>query len=93
MSPPPENLETVRKRLAWRASRRGIKEMDILVGGFAEARLPSMSAQDLKLFETLLDIPDQQLLSWVTRQEEVPEDLRQPLLMDMLSFRPVKAAT
>jgi antitoxin CptB len=83
-----EKLESARKRLAWRASRRGIKEMDILVGGFAQARLPKMSPQELVAFEALLDIPDQQLLSWVTRQEDVPQELQSPMLMDMLAFRP-----
>jgi antitoxin CptB len=93
MSATYENLETVRKRLAWRASRRGIKEMDILVGGFAAARLPVMSRVELAVFEALLDIPDQQLLSWVTRQEDVPAQMREPLLMEMLGFRPAQAAS
>ncbi len=84
-----ENLDTIRKRLAWRASRRGIKEMDMIVGGYADANLPTMSAKDLITFEALLEIPDQQLLSWVTRQEDVPLELRNPMLMDILAFRPV----
>jgi antitoxin CptB len=82
-----EKLNTIRKRLAWRASRRGIKEMDIIVGGYADAHLPSMSAKDLVVFEALLEIPDQQLLSWVTRQEDVPVELRNPMLMAVLAFR------
>jgi antitoxin CptB len=83
-----DKFENIRKRLAWRASRRGIKEMDIIVGGYADENLPHMSAKDLITFEALLEIPDQQLLSWVTRQEEVPEKLRNPMLMQMLAFRP-----
>jgi antitoxin CptB len=83
-----EKLDTIRKRLAWRASRRGIKEMDILVGGYADENLPKMSAQDLITFEALLEIPDQQLLSWVTRQEDVPTEMHNPMLMQILNFRP-----
>jgi antitoxin CptB len=86
-----EKLDNIRKRLAWRASRRGIKEMDIIVGGYADAHLPTMSAKDLITFEALLEIPDQQLLSWVTRQEDVPLELRNPMLMDILAFRPAGA--
>jgi antitoxin CptB len=85
-----EKLDIIRKRLAWRASRRGIKEMDILVGGYADAHLANMSAPDLITFEALLEIPDQQLLSWVTRQEDVPLELRNPMLMEILNFRPVQ---
>jgi antitoxin CptB len=83
-----DKLEKIRKRLAWRASRRGIKEMDIIVGGYADAHLPTMSAKDLVTFGALLEIPDQQLLTWVTRQEDVPLELRNPMLMDILAFRP-----
>jgi antitoxin CptB len=88
-----EKLDNIRKRLAWRASRRGIKEMDIIVGGFADAHLPLMSAQELVTFEALLEIPDQQLLSWVTRQEDVPPELRNPMLLRILAFRPDQVKT
>ena len=88
MPPADDQLESARKRLIWRASRRGIKEMDILVGGFAARELPAMSAAELRIFETLLDIPDQQLLSFVTRQETVPADLDSPMLQRLLAFRP-----
>jgi antitoxin CptB len=90
MSNTREQLENTRRRLAWRASRRGIKEMDILVGGYADAKLSTMTEQELSLFESLLDIPDQQLLSWVTLQEQVPAELTSPMLLDLLAFRPAR---
>ena len=83
-----DQLSHIRKRLAWRASRRGIREMDIVVGGFADARLGSMSPQELISFEAMLDIPDQFLLSWLTGQEDVPQNMQTPLLLEMLAFRP-----
>ena len=83
-----DQLSHIRKRLAWRASRRGIREMDIVVGGFADARLASMSPQELISFEAMLDIPDQLLLSWLTGQEDVPQNMQTPLLLEMLAFRP-----
>jgi antitoxin CptB len=87
-----ETLDTQRRKLAWRASRRGIKEMDLLVGGFAASELPRMAAAELKAFERLLDIPDQQLLAWATRQEPVPEKQDSAMLRALLAFRPqVKA--
>ena len=81
-------LETRRKRLLWRASRRGIKEMDIIVGGFAEANLGGMDGVALDAFERVLDIPDQDLLSYCTLQVEVPPKLRSPMLDAVLAFRP-----
>lgn len=82
-------LETRRKRLLWRATRRGIKEMDIIVGGFAEVRLASLDATELDAFERVLDIPDQDLLSYATRQSDIPPDLRSDMLDAVLAFRPV----
>ena len=81
--------EITRKRLLWRATHRGIKEMDIIVGGFAKANLDFMDENRLKEFEILLEIPDQDLLAWATGQEDFPLDLNSALLLEMISFRPV----
>ncbi len=87
-----DDLDTQRRKLAWRASRRGIKEMDLLVGGFAASELPRMTAMELGAFERLLDVPDQQLLVWATEQEPVPLEQDSPMLRALLAFRPqVKA--
>jgi antitoxin CptB len=83
-----QKIETMRKRLLWRATHRGIKEMDIIVGGFAAARIAAMDEATLRAFADVLELPDQHLLSWVTKQEVVPENLRSPLLLEMLAFRP-----
>ena len=83
-----QNSEMIRKRLLWRAMHRGIKEMDIIVGGFAQQRLANMSTGELALFEVLLEIPDQDLLSWTTARESVPEKWSSPLLHEMIAFRP-----
>ncbi len=53
-----QEIETMRKRLLWRAMHRGIKEMDIIVGGFAAARLPSMDVMTLIEFTDVLELPD-----------------------------------
>jgi antitoxin CptB len=83
-----EPIEARRRRLAWRASRRGIKEMDILVGGFATAMLPRMEEPELRQFEQLLDTPDQELLAWFTAQAPVPVERDCPMLRALLAFRP-----
>jgi antitoxin CptB len=82
------SLDVERRRLLWRATHRGIKEMDLIVGGYAEAHLPTMSKADLKEFAEILEIPDQLLLSWATKQEDVPELQRSKLLQQVLAFRP-----
>jgi antitoxin CptB len=85
----PISLEARRKRLMWRASRRGIKEMDLIVGGYAEAHAPGMSEADVAAFEVFLDIPDQDLLAYATGQADIPPERKSALLDAVLAFRPV----
>jgi antitoxin CptB len=54
-------LDARRRRLLWRASHRGTKEMDLMLGRFAEARLAGLSDGELLAFEELLARPDPDL--------------------------------
>ena len=63
------------KRLQMRSMRRGIKEMDIILSRFAQARLTGMSGADLDLYEALLNENDHDLYQWVTGQVPAPDAL------------------
>ena len=76
------------RRLLWRATHRGIKEMDLLMGGYAKAHLADLDEQRLSEFETLLDLPDQDLLAWAMGTAEIPRKHESPLLRAILAFRP-----
>ena len=82
-----DQSEIRRRRLLWRASHRGIREMDLILGGFATARIDAMTPAELDQLEAVIDLPDQQLLAWATRQEPVPAQLRSRLLDEILAFR------
>ena len=60
----PDDLEMRRRRAAYRASHRGTKEMDIILGRYAEARLPGMQNPELDAFERFLALPDPTLTLW-----------------------------
>jgi antitoxin CptB len=62
-----------RKRLRFRAWHRGMKEMDLILGTFADAHLAQMNADDLDAFERLIEMPDADLLSWISGNGEPPE--------------------
>jgi antitoxin CptB len=62
MSPTAEqDLETRRRRALYRAEHRGTKEMDLVLGPYAKARLAAMPEAALTLFEALLLEPDPEL--------------------------------
>lgn len=67
-----EDHATRLKRLAMRSARRGTKEMDIILGRYAEAHLAAMDAGGLDLYDALLDENDQDLYQWVTGQIAAP---------------------
>ena len=61
------------KRLKMRSWRRGMKEMDLILGPFADAALADLSDTDLDAYERLLDENDQDLYLWVTGARDAPK--------------------
>jgi antitoxin CptB len=60
-----DGLEIRRKRAFYRASHRGTKELDLILGRYAEARVPGMDEASLKEFEQLLALPDPDIDLWI----------------------------
>lgn len=54
------------KRLRMRSWRRGTREMDLILGPFADAELANLSEADLNAYERLIEENDQDLYPWVT---------------------------
>ena len=88
MSENHDNLDPRRKRLLWRASHRGLKEMDLILGGFAKSRIAAMTVKELEALEAIIELSDQELLTWATKVTPVPREHASPLLLEMLAFRP-----
>lgn len=67
------DLSARRKRACFRAWHRGIREMDLIAGPFADANVPAMSGQELDMFEVLLEVPDRDILDFVMDRGPLPE--------------------
>ena len=85
-------LDARRRRILFRAWRRGMREMDLVMGQFADAQLPTLSEAELDEFERLLDAPDPSVLAWITGEEAVPTDYDTPLFA-RLCLAPREALT
>lgn len=70
-----ETPENRLKRLRMRSMRRGIKEMDLILIRYADARLAELSPAELDLYEALLSENDQDLYQWVSEQAAPPPPL------------------
>ncbi len=81
-----EDLTIRRKRLRFRAWHRGIREVDLLLGRFADAQLGALAADELGAFEALLDVPDQEVLAWLIGTGRPPDGPAEPLLRRVYAF-------
>ena len=67
-----EPRDTRLRRLHMRSIRRGIKEMDIILGRFAENGLTALGDADLSLYDAMLAENDHDLYQWVSGQQPAP---------------------
>ncbi len=71
-----------RRRTLFRATHRGTREADLLVGGYVARRIDLLSDAELDALEALLQLPDPDLADWLTGRCALPDDAA-PLLRAM----------
>lgn len=81
-----ETLENRRKRLIFRSWHRGMKEMDQIMGSFANKNVPIFSPQELDVYEQLLENSDPDLYDWICRRIEVPANKNSDILEMLLKY-------
>jgi antitoxin CptB len=80
------DLDPRRRRMLFRAWHRGMREMDLLMGRFADAEIGSLSEEDLATFETLIELPDRDLLGWLTGEIPTPAEHDTPVFRRLKAF-------
>jgi antitoxin CptB len=80
------SLDARRRRACFRAWHRGTREMDLLLGRFADAYIASLSDSDLVGFEALLELPDPDLFVWITGSERDVADSAPSILQLIKAF-------
>ena len=73
------SFEARRKRLLFRAKRRGFKEVDLIFGVFAVEELAGLDETELDQFEALLAAPDQEVYAWLRGHSAPPSEFDTPL--------------
>jgi antitoxin CptB len=80
------DLDVRRRRNLFRAWHRGIREMDLIMGRFADAEIAAMREDDLAAFERLIEVPDRDLYLWLTGEAETPSNYDTPVFRRLKSF-------
>ncbi len=81
-----ETLDIRRKRLKYRSQHRGTKELDLLLGRFAVARLDTLNAGQIDRFEALLEAPSPLVYAWIVGQDAPPPRLDTDVLHLLRDF-------
>ena len=81
-----EGLDARRRRLLFRAWHRGMREIDLITGRFADAHLSGLSEVEVDAFERLMDVPEPDLLAWVMGAAATPPEHDTALFRRMRAF-------
>lgn len=86
-------LDERRRRLLFRSWRRGTREMDLIMGRFAEAAIGELTETEVAEFERLANVPDPELYDWLTGSRPVPAEYDLAVfrrLRDFFTLRPIE---
>ena len=82
-------LDDRRKRLLFRCWHRGTREMDLILGRFADAEISSMRDEELNELERLIEAPDPDLYAALTGDKMPEPELAGALFARIKAFRAV----
>ncbi|MGI8568525.1 MAG: succinate dehydrogenase assembly factor 2 [Methylocella sp.] len=80
------SLDARRRRILFRSWHRGMREMDLVLGRFADAEIASLCKSELDDYERLLKAPDRDVFCWLTGEAETPSSYDTPVLRRIRAF-------
>jgi antitoxin CptB len=87
ISPEAAGQETgLRRRLLFQSRHRGVKELDLILGRFAEAHLAGFRMAELQQFGMLLEQQDPDIYDWLVGRVPLPARLQNPVTQRLLDF-------
>ena len=81
-----EGLDARRRKILFRSWHRGMRETDLIMGRFADHTIEKLDDGELTELERLIEVPDRELLGWVTGEIAVPADFDTALFRRMRDF-------
>jgi antitoxin CptB len=84
-----DGLDDRRKRLLFRCWHRGTREMDLLLGRFADAEIAELTDAELAELERLLEIPDPDLYAALTGDKPSRSEIASALFDRIRAVRAV----
>ena len=82
-----KETENFRKKLLFRSSHRGTKEMDIILGTYAKEKLPNMDDKELIKFQEFLNLSDPDLYKWIMSGDTSYSEDHKEIIEDIISSK------
>ena len=79
-------LDARRRKILFRSWHRGIREVDLLLGRFAEAKIAAFNETELDQYERLLEAADHDIFAWLTSEAEPPNSSDINILQKIRAF-------
>ncbi len=79
-------LDDRRKKLLFRAWHRGMREMDFMLGTFANHAIADLNDEELAEFEMLMQAPDPDMYKWLSGVDEIPKIWDSPIVHRIRHF-------
>jgi antitoxin CptB len=83
-----DGLDDRRKRLLFRCWHRGTREMDLILGRFADAEISGLTDDELSRLEHLIEVPDPDLYAALTGNAPLAPEYASALFDRIKAFRP-----
>jgi len=80
------DLDPRRRKILVRSWHRGMREMDLIMGKFADKEIGALSTEELDDFELLIEVPDRDLFGWIVNGNEVPSNYDTPVFRKLREF-------
>ncbi len=82
-----EDQDIRRKRLRYHSWHRGTKELDLVLGQFAERHLPAMNEAEMDLYEAILNENEHDIYAWLAGREALPQEHDHHIMQMILDFK------
>lgn len=81
-----DNIAIKKKQLIFRSWHRGTREIDLLLGKFADEHMAGFDAEQVALYDRFLNNSDPDIYNWITGQEPVPPSEDNAVVQLMLKY-------
>ena len=80
-------MDPRRKKILFQNQHRGMKENDLLIGGYTEKYVELLTDEQLDRFEVLLQKDDSDLYNWIMGKEQVPAEFDNDIMAGLIAYK------